>query len=128
MIISIKLKRKTSKSEDRNSMASAALVQELSQYMTLSHGVQIDRQEFLGRLIENASAKMEALREEADNDAESDQTFQSWLADQVFDSANYLTLQFTEAVMARIWEKIQSFKLDQVKELVRPMGKDAATR
>ena len=72
MIISIKLKRKTNKSEGRNSMASAVLVQELSKYMTLSHGIQIDRQEYLGRLVENASAKMEALREEADNDAESD--------------------------------------------------------
>ena len=96
--------------------------------MTLSHGIQIDRQEYLGKLIEHASAKMEALRQEADNEQESDETFQKWLADQIFDSANYLTLQFTEAVMSRIWEKIQGFKLEQVKEMVRPMGRDAATR
>jgi len=30
--------------------------------------------------------------------------------------------------MARVWEKIQSHKLEQVKEMVRPMGRDTATR
>lgn len=71
---------------------------------------------------------MEQLRQEADNDAESEDTFQKWLADQIFDSANYLTLQFTEAVMSRVWEKIQGHKLQQVKEMVRTVGRDAATR
>jgi len=79
-------------------------------------------------LIDSASVKMDQLRQEADEEEESEQTFQSWLADQIFESANYLTLQFTEGVMSRTWEKIQSLKLDQVKGFIRPMGKDAAAR
>jgi len=30
--------------------------------------------------------------------------------------------------MSRVWEKIQGHKLQQVKEMVRPMGRDAGTR
>jgi len=95
---------------------------------SMAHGIQRDRQAYLARLIENTTLKMELLRQEADADVESDQTFQSWLADQIFESANQLTLQFTEAVITRTWEKIQGYKLDQVKAMVKPVGRDAATR
>jgi len=30
--------------------------------------------------------------------------------------------------MSRVWEKIQGHKLQQVKEMVRTVGRDAATR
>ena len=76
----------------------------------VAHGVKRERQAYLARLIEHASVKIEQLREEADADVESDQTFQSWLAEQIFESANHLTLQFTESVLSRTWEKIQSHK------------------
>ena len=71
---------------------------------------------------------MQMMSQEADAGEESEQTFQSWLADQIFESANHLTLQFTESVMSRTWERIQSFKLEQVKAMVKPKGKDPATR
>ena len=49
---------------------------------------------------------------------EVDQILQHWLADQVFESANHFDLQFTEGVVAQVWEKIQSRKLNQVKQLI----------
>jgi len=39
---------------------------------TVAHGIQRDRQEFLSRLIENASVKMELLRQDAEADVESE--------------------------------------------------------
>ena len=59
---------------------------------------------------------------------EVDQILQQWLADQVFESANHFDLQFTEGVVAQVWEKIQSRKLNQVKQLIQPVGKDEMVR
>ena len=102
--------------------------EEFSRLTNLDHGVQRDRQEYLSRLIDSATVKMQMLSQEADAGEESDQTFQSWLADQIFESSTHLTLQFTEAVMSRTWTRIQSFKLEQVKAILRPKGKDPSTR
>lgn len=74
--------------------------------MDFAHGIQQSRQAYLTRLVEHSSVKMEEMRQEADANEESSQTFQAWLADQIFESANFLSLQFTESVVTRTWRKI----------------------
>ena len=101
--------------------APAAKLQE--NVVRVAHGIQKARQTYLTNLIESATNKKEELKREADADIASDQTFQSWLANEIFESANHFTIQFTEAVMTRTWDKMQSYKLEQVKSFVRPVGR-----
>lgn len=53
---------------------------------------------------------------------------QQWLANQIFESSNYLSLQFTEAVVERTWENIQKYKLEQLKSFINPVGRTDEAR
>lgn len=66
---------------------------------------------------------MDELRSEAEEGVENHQTLQQWLANQILESANYLSLQFTESVAERIWETIQGYKLETLSNLVNPVGR-----
>ena len=71
-----------------------------------AHAMQKNRQAYLGLLKRKIENKMNAMRQEADSGVESDQPLQRWFAEQVFESANHLSLQFTESVVGHTWEKI----------------------
>ena len=60
---------------------SAPAAQKQDKRFTVAHGIQKARQTYLANLIQNATDKKEELKREADADIDSDQTFQSWLAD-----------------------------------------------
>jgi len=60
---------------------SAPAAQKQDKRFTVAHGIQKARQTYLTNLIQNATDKKEELKREADADIDSDQTFQSWLAD-----------------------------------------------
>ena len=94
----------------------------------VAHAMQKNRQAYLARLKAQTDHKMTSLRQEADRGVEGEETLQMWLADQLFESANHLSLQFTESVVARAWERIQSYKLEQLKAVIRPSGKDEMVR
>ena len=59
---------------------------------------------------------------------ETEETFQTWISELIFESLNQMSPQFTEAVIGRTQERIQRSKLDHVVELITIEGEDEAKR
>ena len=87
-----------------------------------------DRQAFLAHMTKQVSSKTEELRSKMSAANETEETFQAWISELIFESLNQMSPQFTEAVIGRTQERIQRSKLDHVTELITITGEDEATR
>ena len=60
-----------------------------------------DRQAFLGHMTKLVNSKTEELRSRMSAANETEETFQNWMSDMIFESLNQMSPQFTEAVIGR---------------------------